>query len=174
MIVVLEGTDLTGKSTVASALSKTLGIPVVRPWIDLNTPKPAVVSVARSLKALILATKPSVIYDRFFFSELPYAMVLGREHGYVEKLVNEWSEVPDLFIVHLTANDQTLRHRYEDRQGDAYVSLGQIIKTRDHYKYLVSILDGCFSVLTIDTTDKSEQETAIIIVDWLHSKKDEG
>ena len=121
----MEGTDLTGKSTLASNLSRELDLPVVRPWIDLNYPKPAVISVARSLKQLFAAANLHLIYDRFFFSELPYALVLGREHGYLHRLISEWDDVPGLCMLHLTAADDVLEQRYR-RADERYVTLAQV------------------------------------------------
>src|SRR5450432_2856252 len=101
MIIILEGADLTGKSTLANRLSTLLQFPIVRPWIYLAHPKPSVLSVAKTLHQLFRHIHPDIIYDRFFFSEYIYAQILGRDREYVADLIREWESISDIFLVYL-------------------------------------------------------------------------
>ena len=168
MIIILEGADLTGKTTLANRLSTRLQLPIVRPWIYLAHPKPSVLSVAKTLHLLFSHIHPDIIYDRFFFSEYVYARVLGRERDYVAALIQEWASISGVFLVHLTASDETIQSRYVEREGDWYVSLAQILAVRDAYSELLLIVPATIPVLTLDTSNLSPDKIADEVVSWLN------
>jgi thymidylate kinase len=170
MIIILEGADLTGKTTLADHLSAHLNMPIVRPWIHLAYPKPSVISVARTLHHLFCHIHPDVIYDRFFFSEYVYAQVMGREHEYVSDLIREWASVLGMYLVCLTASDETLESRYAARDGDWYVSLPQIRAIKDAYAELLAILPTTIPTLSLDTSQLSPDAAADEVISWLHAQ----
>lgn len=170
MIIILEGADLTGKSTLAHRLSILLQFPVVRPWIYLAQPKPSVISVAKTLRQLFRHIHPDIIYDRFFFSEYVYAQVLGRDREYVADLIREWESIPDVFLVYLTASDEAIQSRYEERGGDWYVSLEQIFAIRDAYPTLLKVMPSTIPTLMLDTSSVSSDDIADKVVSWLHAQ----
>ncbi len=171
MIIILEGADLTGKTTLATRLASLLQFPVVRPWVHLAHPKPSVISVAKTLHHLFHCVQPDIIYDRFFFSEYVYALVFGREREYVAGLIQEWNNIPGVFLVYLTASDEAIRLRHEERSGDWYVSLAQILAARDAYEELIEILPANISVLTLNTSSLPPDAAAQMVVHWLKDSR---
>ncbi len=169
MLIILEGADLTGKTTLANQLSTLLQFPIVRPWIHLSYPKPSVISVAKTLHQLFRHIHPDIIYDRFFFSEYVYARILGRDYEYVADLIREWESIPDVFLVCLTASDEAIQLRYEGR-GDWYVSLAQIAGIRDTYAELLKIVPSTIPVLLLNTSSIPPREVADTVVNWLHTQ----
>ena len=170
MIIILEGADLTGKTTLARHLSTTLTFPIVRPWIHLAHPKPSIISVAKTLHQLFEHIQPDVIYDRFFFSEYVYAAVLGRENEYIPDLIQEWENIPGIFFVYLTASNKAIQTRYQERGGDWYVSLTQILAIRDAYPDLLKIVPATIPACELDTSNLSPESLAEKVTSWLKEK----
>ena len=159
MILILEGADLTGKTSVAHKLSELTGIPQTCIWIDLKTPKPAVISVAKTLIRLLTAIKPNVIFDRSFISEYVYGSILGRETSYILPLIEEWKNIPDCYLIILTASDKILEERYFTR-GDDYICLADIIKANNEYLRLGGMISHYINANIIDTSHLSIDQLA--------------
>lgn len=166
MILILEGADLTGKTSVAHKLSELTGMPQTGIWIDLNTPKPAVISVAKTLIHLLTAVKPNVIFDRSFISEYVYGSILGRETSYILPLIEEWKSISDCCLIILTASDKILEERYYLR-GDDYVCLADIIKINNGYLRLGEMISQYIDTHIIDTSHLSIDQIAKVILEMI-------
>lgn len=164
MILILEGADLTGKTSVAHKLSELTAIPQTGIWIDLEIPKPAVISVAKTLIRLLTTIKPNVIFDRSFISEYAYGSILGRETSYILPLIEEWRNVPDCYLIILTASDKILEERYCSR-GDDYVCLADIIKVNKEYLRLGEMISQYIDTHIIDTSHLSLDQLAKVILE---------
>lgn len=167
MIVVLEGADLVGKSTLAKLLSERLGVPTTRIWMDLEYPAPSAKSVAHTLHLFCKAINPTIIFDRLFVSEYIYGTILGRPTEYLVDLMDLWADLPNVYFVLMTASDETIRHRYYERGGDWYLDIEQILAANRIYSSILGILPNNFTVLSLDTTQKNTEICGQIVVDWL-------
>ena len=153
MIIILEGADLTGKSSVAKRLSELTGIPQTGIWVDLHTPKPAVISVAKTLRLVLSVQKMDIIFDRSFMSEYIYGGVLGRETDYIPALIREWRTLSDCHLFILTADNEALRKRYAVR-GDSYVSLEKIQMINMRYSALAELASESMDTCILDTSKR--------------------
>lgn len=171
MIVVIEGPDLVGKSTTAQLLGSRLSIPVSRIWMDLDNPKPSAQSVANTLYLVCKALRPTIIFDRLFLSEYVYGAVLNREYDYIQELIWKWQDIPDLYVVQLTARDQVLLDRYKQRK-DWYLTEEQVLAASAAYSRLPTILPVNFSHIHIDTSDKQPSHVVTEIINWLYMKRE--
>ncbi|HNP73960.1 MAG TPA: hypothetical protein PKK15_22780, partial [Kouleothrix sp.] len=105
MIVIVEGADLVGKSTLAAALAQLHGWPIVKiRWALLGDPEIETRAMAASTIAILQATRPSVIFDRIYFSWWAYGPVLGYAVSYMPELIQAFAPVDDARLVVLTAS----------------------------------------------------------------------
>ena len=170
MVIILEGTDLVGKSTLAKELSRELKIPQTGIWIDLNNPKPAVISVSKTLKQVIKTLKPDIIFDRSFMSEWVYSKVKNREDDYINSLIKEWCEVDNLLIVILHAEDRVLVKRFENR-GDKYFSIEDILMANELYKELHDFVKQRIYSILIDVSNLTTEQIVLIIEKALNKRE---
>lgn len=170
MILILEGADLTGKTSVAHKLSELTGIPQTGIWIDLKTPKPAVISVAKTLIRILTAIRPNIIFDRSFMSEYVYGNILGRETSYIPPLIEEWKSIPNCRLIILTASDKILEERYYSR-GDGYMCLTDIIKVNNEYQRFEKIISQYIDTHIIDTSDLTIDQLAIKILGMISRRE---
>src|SRR5437763_16815835 len=114
MILIVEGADLVGKSTLAERVAAAYGWPIVKiRWALIGDPAAETRGMARATIELPCATKPDVIFDRGYFSWWAY----GPDVRFMPELIAAFSRVPDARLVLLTASADELRRRYE-RQPD--------------------------------------------------------
>ena len=157
MILILEGADLVGKTTLAKELSQRLCIPQTGIWIDLDNPKPSIISVSKTLKLLVQNSKPDIIFDRFFISEWVYSKLNNREGDYLKDLIDEWAQVDDLFIFILFAKNDILINRYEIR-GDERFSINEILNANELYQNLYYYINNQFKCFLIDISEMTTQQ----------------
>ena len=83
MIIIFEGHDKAGKSTIAKTLSTQLDYPIFndprRKQIINHHDTTAAVQAGLLLANFMYCTKPNIILDRFYPSEIVYSKVLGRK-----------------------------------------------------------------------------------------------
>lgn len=170
MIIILEGADLVGKTSIAKKLHQITGFPQTSIWIDLNKPKPAVISVSKTIRLIIDALKPDIIFDRSFMSEYVYGNVLGRDISYIPELVHDWKHIKNCFLFIITANEDTLRKRYQQR-GDSYVDINNIIEINEQYKKLHFLTEEFIPTFYVDSSDKNVETLAKEIMDTIELHK---
>ena len=164
MIIILEGADLVGKSTLAENLSEKLGIPKTGIWIDLNHPKPAVISVSKTLNQVIQNLRPDIIFDRSFMSEWVYSKIKNRQDDYLNDLIDEWGKIDNLLLVILYAEDDVLIKRFKIR-GDQHFSITDILKANDLYQEFYNFVNKTIQCILIDVSYLTAQEMVKIIED---------
>lgn len=166
MVIILEGADLVGKTTLANELSLRLNIPQTGIWIDLNDPKPAVISVSRTLKMIIHTLHPDIIFDRSFMSEWVYSKIRNREDGYINSLINEWEQIKDLYLVILYANDNILKNRFAIR-GDNHFLIDDILKANGLYQDFYKQVNKQFKSILIDVSNLNTKQLVELIINTL-------
>lgn len=123
MIVIVEGADLVGKSTLATSLARLHGWPIVKiRWALIGDPETETRAMAASTIAILQATRPAVIFDRIYFSWWAYGPVLGYPTAYMPELIRAYEPVAETRLVLLTATAEELARRFELRP-DLYFSL---------------------------------------------------
>src|SRR5918911_4219444 len=125
MIVIFEGADLVGKSTLADRLAAKHGWPVVKiRWALVGDERAETVGIATATIELLRALRPNVVLDRCYFSMWAY----GLQTAYLPDLIARFgrvSRVADARLILVTASAEELARRYA-REPDHYFSLEKI------------------------------------------------
>src|SRR5690242_19303296 len=101
MILIVEGADLVGKSTLAERLATRFGWPIVKiRWALIGDPAAETRGMARATIELLCALRPNVIFDRIYFSWWAY----GEDVAFMPELIASFGRVPDARLVLLTAS----------------------------------------------------------------------
>ncbi|SRR6266536_3973551 len=154
MILIIEGADLVGKSTLAGRLAAAYGWPIVKiRWALIGDPSAETRGMARATIELLCATRPDVIFDRIYFSWWAY----GQDVSSMPELIASFARVPDARLVLLTASADELRRRYE-QQPDLYFSLEVIQAANARFPSLLPLLPSTLPALHIDTTTVSPDD----------------
>lgn len=144
MKIAFIGPDMTGKSNIAQALSKELGLPVFKntgEWKTKLSSEDYFVNLLRFggpfLMDFMKQTNVSVIMDRFYPCELVYSKAFGRstDMNAIEWMDNEFSKVNGKFIICLKKNYHGLVDDiYPDQlPTEKLIELDKLYK--DFYRY---------------------------------------
>lgn len=149
MILIIEGSDLVGKSTLAEKVAAVYGWPIVKiRWALIGDPNAETRGMARATIELLCATRPNVIFDRIYFTWWAY----GQDVSFMPDLIASFKRVPDARLVLLTATSEELRRRYEC-EPDLYFSLEEIQEANARFPSLLPLLPTSLPALHIDTTE---------------------
>jgi hypothetical protein len=152
MIVIIEGADLVGKTTLAGLMATAHGWPIAKiRWALRGDPEIETRAMATATVELLRATRPDVIFDRIFFSWWAYGPVLGHDVGYIPELIEEFAVVPDARLILLTATSEALEQRYAI-QPDLYFPLEVIQAANERFPSLLPLLPPSLPALHLDTT----------------------
>lgn len=170
MILIVEGADLVGKSTLAERVAATYGWPIVKiRWALIGDPAAETRGMARATIELLCATTPDVIFDRVYFSWWAY----GQDVTFMPRLIADFARVPDARLVLLTASAEELQRRYE-REPDLYFSLDVIQAANARFPSLIPLLPTTLPVLHIDTTSTSPDEVFERVCAFLSLERSTG
>jgi thymidylate kinase len=158
MILIIEGADLVGKSTLAERCAAAYGWPISKMRYALKG-DPAIESegMATATIDLLQALEPDVIFDRIYFSLWAYGPALGYDMSYMSRLIQRFARIKDARLVLLTASSDEIRRRYE-REPDLYFSLDVIQQANERFPSLLPLLPASLPALHIDTTTTSPDE----------------
>jgi thymidylate kinase len=149
VILIFEGADLVGKSTLADRFAAVYGWPVVKiRWALIGDVEAETRGMAETTIHMLRALRPDVIFDRIYFSMWAY----GEDVSYMPELIAKFDRLPDARLVLLTASAEELRRRYE-RQPDLYFPLEKIQVANARFPSLLPLLPPSLPSLHIDTTD---------------------
>ena len=162
MIVAFIGPDMTGKSNIAAALSKDIGIPVFKNGGEWKTELDSEDYFVNLLKFggpflmdFMKQTKPNVILDRFYPCELVYSRAFGRDTDMkaISWMDNEFSKIHGKFII-------CLKKSYDGLVDDVYpdqLPTEKLIELDDLYKDVYSTTKCDSLVLYTDDMDLDRQ-----------------
>jgi thymidylate kinase len=152
-VVVLEGCDGVGKTTLAAALATRHAYQMVH---ATRTP-PGVDLTERYTE--ILARPGRLVLDRSFVSELVYGPI---ERGHSRLTFTQAADLARTIarrggiLVHVTATPETIHARLERRDGIA-PTLRQVRTLTDRYTDVFADLGTIAPVVTVDTTNSDGQ-----------------
>ena len=138
MLIVLEGHDLSGKSTLLSEIDSLLDLLAFAPWADLSDPRPSLTSVSRTLLRVAEAHRGVLVVDRFITSELVYGKLAGRSVDYITELLGEWRHI-GVIVLQLHTSESEMFARYQHR-GDHAHDWEQLKQVRASYESLSLML----------------------------------
>jgi hypothetical protein len=171
LIVILDGSDLTGKSTLAASLTTTHGWPIAKiRWDLLGDPEIETRVMAKTTIELLRLTQPDIIFDRICFSWWAYGPVLGYEVSYMPELIHSFHIVREAWLVLLTTSSDQLAQRFAC-QPDLYFPLDVIQNANARFPSLLSLLPSTLPYLHIDTTLKPAEQVASEVEAFLDQVK---
>jgi hypothetical protein len=155
MILIVEGADLVGKSTLVERVAGAHGWPVAKiRWALLGDPEIETRAMATTTIELLRAARPNLIFDRIYFSWWAYAPALGYDANYMPGLIGDFAAVADARLVLLTASDEVLAQRFA-RKPDLYFPLDVIQAANARFPSLLPLLPPALPALHIDTGETS-------------------
>lgn len=163
MIIVIEGADLTGKTTLVNKIKENDNIIHVTydslPGnIKDNNLGDFIKYVDKQVLNIIFKIKnKTFIFDRFMLSEIVYSEVLNRKSFYT---INDIM-INNFYYIILFCSDSILKKRYEVRK-DRHLDINNIIKINETYKklYLGKL---CFHLNFSMFRNNNEEESNYII-----------
>jgi thymidylate kinase len=162
VIVIVEGTDLVGKSTLIEQLSGAYPWPVAKiRWALVGDAKAETIGMATATIEFLSVTSPEIILDRCYFSMWAY----GEERDYLPDLIAAFDRVSSIVptrLIALTATVEELTYRYE-RSPDLYHSLEIILIANDRYPSLIALLPASLPSLHVDTTSTPPDEVFALV-----------
>jgi thymidylate kinase len=148
-VIVLEGCDGTGKTTLAVTLASQHGYVVIH-----SSRTPDGTDLAERYRAL-LATPGKIILDRSFISELVYGPL---DHGRSRLTLPDAADLAHRVaarggvLVHLTGHPDVIIARLRSRDSHSAPAAGRIRAIIDAYRDTFALLDGTAPIITTDTT----------------------
>lgn len=144
MKIAFIGPDMTGKSNIAQALSKEIGIPVFKntgEWSTRLSSEDYFVNLLRFggpfLMNFIEQTDTNVILDRFYPCEMVYSKVFGRstDMEVIDWMDKQFSKIGGAFIICLKKNYKGLVDDVypEDLTTEKFIKLDKLY--REFYEY---------------------------------------
>lgn len=134
MILILEGVDCSGKSTLAQILSEKTGYEIVK---GSNFKISELGADGMFNHMMKLLDKDNIIIDRFLYSNLVY----GKLFDYPMMLPHQYDELVDkldkkALLLYLYAPQGTIEHRMSKR-GDDMIKLENISEIIEGYKNVI-------------------------------------
>lgn len=189
MILIFEGCDKTGKSTLIKNLQKNILVdwqivnykyPTVSPKAahDIGGQKPTIremmieqlSSYTTSFKIFKKLKTQHIICDRFWTGEFVYCKI--RDYTYPEMAERKWLKFflnltieLNAFIVYVKADPQTIQRRMEkDAKGD-YIKSGEVNLIASEYERIFSIIKDMDEdykpsrIIEVDTTNRTKDQS---------------
>lgn len=150
-IIIIEGPDGAGKSTLATKLSAQFGYPIAK--FDKPKTKEEALNQVDTYREF-MATYDNVICDRAWYSDIVYGNIMGDREGWHVLTEVECGYLDGLFkdrgfIIHCTSDVETLWNRCNVR-GEEYVDdFAKLLQIKDGYETLFNNVESL--VLRIDT-----------------------
>ena len=170
MILIIEGADLVGKSTLASRVSDLTQWPIVKVrWALVGDPMSETIGMSTTSIEILRATKPNIIFDRAYFSWWAYGPPLGYDASFLRDRIAQFarvSEVTESRLIVLTATPEELGRRYE-REPDLYFPLDVIQAANARFPSLLELVPESLPALHVDTTDTAPERVLSIAWDFL-------
>lgn len=163
MVLIFEGADRAGKTTLAMHYMRALRLPVVKIRWDRIDERAETIAFAKVTVGLLAATHAGVILDRSYVSMWAYT---HDRDGYVDPLVEALSYVPDVHLVVLTMGEAELHRRYL-KAPDAYFSEEQLRDVDRRFGDLARSFGDSVRVVQLDVSRLSADECRQVIDEHL-------
>ena len=131
-LLIIEGPDGAGKSTLVNKLSKDLKLPIY----SSGGPKEIteMKEVLAEMKTLALVTNKIFICDRApWISEIIYSKALGRESIVTDEVFNHWLKTPQK-IIYCTLGDSELMLQNMSRENKPHKPLKHTLAVIESHK----------------------------------------
>ncbi len=156
MVLIFEGADLSGKTTLARHYAAALSLPIVKIRWELKDEEAETVAFAKVTIGLLAATHADVILDRSFLSMWAYAS----NPEYMMPLLGALRSVPEVYVIVLTTDPDTLHRRYAER-GDRFFSEERLRFVNERFALLPVQLPDEVGTLHLDTGRLTVRECCV-------------
>ena len=169
MIVIVEGSDLVGKTTLIDGLTRIYPWPVVKlRWDLFGDPEVETRAMARATTAILDAVRPDVIMDRSYFSWLAYSVPLGHDDSYMPELIGRYKPAELTRLIVLTASAAEIEQRFTEKP-DLYFTLEVIQAANARFPSLLGLLPKNLKYIHIDTTENNAQDVLRLAIRFISS-----
>jgi hypothetical protein len=159
VILIIEGSDLVGKSTLAESIRDHRGWPIVKiRWALTGDVESETTGMARATIELLLGLNPDIVLDRSYFSMWAYS----EDPSFMPPLMQRFDRVSSQHqarLVVLTASESEIRRRWR-AQPDEYFSLQVILRANERFRSLAQHVPTSLPVLELDTSVLTPDEIA--------------
>jgi len=139
-VLIVEGVDLSGKTTAIEQIAKRLN----QGFILKNTYKPREPGDSQiyhqywNIIKLIKNYDDLVILDRFYPSQAVYSYLRGEDEMYHEEImhIEDHCKANNYLLLYLDTDTTQLRERY-NKKGDEHVNFQQILEIKRRYETFV-------------------------------------
>lgn len=162
-IIIVEGSDLVGKTTFAENLSKKTGYEIIKgSSFELSE----LGADAMFQYMMNLLDEDNIIVDRFFYSNLIYASIYDYpklSYSQLMRLHQKMNRVKAT-LIYLHANDEVLDERYNMRGDDDIKSIEEIIRISMVYRQTMTRNDMQPRIMfSMDTSNTDSEELSSIV-----------
>lgn len=130
-MLVLEGGDLAGKTTLGELLAKEYGVPL----LHMHAPKDGERDMA-NVSRLILGNSNNIICDRMCLGDFAYRAFWPRSPQTSDAELQRWLKYLTLsqsYLVYADPGDDMIKQRY-DARGDAFLTLDRVLEAANNYR----------------------------------------
>jgi hypothetical protein len=163
VILIFEGADKVGKSTLAQHYANRWRCRIVKTQWELDNPEFETRAFANATHAMLGALAGPTVFDRSYLSYWAYAPALGCESGFMPELIARFRSRSPAYLVLCTADAHELRRRYAD-DPDLYFSLEVVLAANERFPSLLEHVPASLPALHLDTSSRYVEE-AIARVD---------
>lgn len=155
-MIIVEGIDGVGKTTIANYLSKKGYFTYHFPFDEKNS------DIEEKYLSLLEHDTRNMLLDRCFISELVYGPVL-RKHcklskQQLENILNRYMKINPI-VLYLKANKDDILIRRKNDNEDYSMLLDNFDSLSDRYEKVFNVISKYLNVIEINTSKKSMEET---------------
>lgn len=181
-VLIIEGCDASGKSTLIEALRKELKEFLVRKGSSFEHSNCTNEELFKKFDRLVMASEyeltgevstdcsmpAKIIFDRFIYSNYVYASLY---EDYAILTVNQRKDIEfwinhEAVILYLTAPEEILKERLNSR-GDDYVKAERIPAILEKYDEVLATVDERIPVYRIDTSVQTTEDNVKFVINSL-------
>lgn len=134
-MIIIEGVDKAGKTTLARRLFEEYRVPTRKFGIPDGDPIPDYITAIKRVRS-------PIIFDRFIYGEVPYSIVKRPDHRYMFEFELRQLELMIMSIPHIVVYCRPSRQEVSDRlerEGDDYVDLVELHSLYEEYDEMLSV-----------------------------------
>ena len=151
MILIFEGADKVGKSTLARHYANRWQCGIVKTQWELGDPEFETKAFANLTHAMLGAITSHAVFDRSYLSYWAYAPALGCDPAFMPDLIARFRSRTPARLVLCTADAAELRRRYT-ADPDLYFSLEVVLAANERFPSLLEHVPPSLPALHLDTT----------------------
>lgn len=176
MLIIFDGVDKSGKSTLAKKLSEMLNIPYIKLnniSVKENEEIKDGISIAThsQLETVTQLYEKGVmknaILDRFYPSEVVYSKLFNRNYDiqYIKQIERRFKQCNDVIFVHTKCHYSILKKRWNNEK---------LLNKENHLKHLISLYDNFYQETELDVieidTSKHEDISLVMLISELSKR----